>query len=481
MYFPKNVSLNIRAFAGHFAVIIAVVVSAVISISAQKVPTANPSATLEQCRNGSPVPGPCTGSAWVTGNVGSSNSTWKENDFLPYRMLLDNLVPGADANAGTHVYSLVIGYDVKNSGRHAIDYLATYNTTDAGADPCSGVAGCTGWAQSLGAIGPDVTAVTSQINPNTNLPVVQLGGQNFTLWGGTIRSVNYSAIDGPMTNAQVERQVTITFTAQVANPVLAWSGHVGWSGDWGPGNAAGGITGSPYHMRLIGLDGSGGNQDRSLSAAAVVPSGAVIIRKEVTTFGPPPGTAATYAFPFTATANFGSTSFSLVDDDAGPGVDNIASQSITNFGAANSITVTEGLVSGWSLASLNCTESGIADSTTNLGTRTATIVVQAYEVVVCTFSNTQLQPSAAPSTISGRVVTAEGMGIKGATLTLTDLSTGEVRIAATNSFGYYSFNDVPTDDFYMLTIRHKRYTFADDSRAFTLLDNIADMDFVPNP
>ena len=39
-------------------------------------------------------------------------------------------------------------------------------------------------------------------------------------------------------------------------------------------NSAGGISGSPYHTRLIAFDGSGGNQDRSLSAGAVSPPAA---------------------------------------------------------------------------------------------------------------------------------------------------------------------------------------------------------------
>ena len=56
---------------------------------------------------------------------------------------------------------------------------------------------------------------------------------------------------------------------------FAWGGHIGSRLDWGftngVPNSAGGISGSPYHTRLLELDGSGGNQDRSLSAAAVLP------------------------------------------------------------------------------------------------------------------------------------------------------------------------------------------------------------------
>ena len=53
-------------------------------------------------------------------------------------------------------------------------------------------------------------------------------------------------------------------------PVLAWGGHIGARANWGLDNSAVAICGSPFHMRLIDLDGSGGNQDKSLAAAAVI-------------------------------------------------------------------------------------------------------------------------------------------------------------------------------------------------------------------
>ena len=64
--------------------------------------------------------------------------------------------------------------------------------------------------------------------------------------------------------------------------------------DWGAGNSAVAISGSPYHMRLIDLDGSGGNQDRSLSAAAVIFPGSITIIKDAAPNGP-------QDFGFTAT------------------------------------------------------------------------------------------------------------------------------------------------------------------------------------
>ena len=82
--------------------------------------------------------------------------------------------------------------------------------------------------------------------------------------------------------------------------MLAWGGHIATRQDWGAGNSAVAISGSPYHTRLIDLDGSGGNQDRSLSADAVIFPGSITIIKNTT------GGDAT--FPFTrgpdAAANF---------------------------------------------------------------------------------------------------------------------------------------------------------------------------------
>jgi len=460
-------------------------------------PTANPSASLEQCRNGGTAPGvDCTGSAWVTGNAGASNSHWQEQDFLPYRMLFDNLVTGADAAPGTHVYTVIIGYDIKHSGAHAIDYLGTYNSTNAGANPCSGVTGCTGWAVSTKGITADTAFVTNQVNPNLNgscpgaACIAQVLGQQFTMWGGTLRSFAYTAADGPITASQVERQVTLTFTAQVANPVLAWSGHVGWAGDWGPGQSAGSLSGSPYHMRLIDLDGSGGNQDRSLSADAIAPSAAVLIRKEVIT---PDGTnTAITTFNFDATANFGPTAFTLKDLNSGvnsPGTPQ-GSQSITSFGAANTITVHElkspggtiGAPSGWTLSDINCVESGTQNSTKSGDSLTAaTIIVEAFEVVTCTFRNTQSVVTAAPASISGRVTSADGIGLRNVSVTLTDANSGEVRIARTNMFGYYGFIDVQTADLYRITVSSKTYTFDNPTRWFTLTDDLADQDFISSP
>ena len=77
-----------------------------------------------------------------------------------------------------------------------------------------------------------------------------------------------------------------------------------------------------------------------------------------------------------------------LDTDAGDAT--LPSQQTFNLNAAQlgAHTVTESAVAGWSLTDLVCTGAG-ADSSTNLGTRTATLDIDAGENVVCTFTNTK--------------------------------------------------------------------------------------------
>ena len=118
----------------------------------------------------------------------------------------------------------------------------------------------------------------------------------FRLYGGTITAVSAYSGGAGFPAGDQSRSIAITFTASVVNPVLAWGGHISTRTDWGIGNSAINISGSPYHTRLIDLDGSGGNQDRSLSADAVVFPGSITIIKDATPNG-------TQSFSFTASPN----------------------------------------------------------------------------------------------------------------------------------------------------------------------------------
>ena len=92
------------------------------------------------------------------------------------------------------------------------------------------------------------------------------------IWGGTITSLTYVFQDPPdATTAQTETRLDIAFkSADGSTALLAWGGHIAAEYDWGVGRGATGVSGSPYHTRVIEIDGKPGNQDRSLKATAVI-------------------------------------------------------------------------------------------------------------------------------------------------------------------------------------------------------------------
>lgn len=83
--------------------------------------------------------------------------------------------------------------------------------------------------------------------------------------------------------------------------------------------------------------------------------------------------------------------------------------------------------------------------------------------------------------VSGRVTTsAGGRGVFFARVTITD-SNGNVRIAITNPFGYYRFDNLVPGGTYTVAVSAKRYTFT--PQTLQVNDNLADVNFVaePNP
>lgn len=83
-------------------------------------------------------------------------------------------------------------------------------------------------------------------------------------------------------------------------------------------------------------------------------------------------------------------------------------------------------------------------------------------------------PTAAGVSISGRVLTADGSGLRNAVVDLTDRN-GTVQATRTSSFGYYRFENVTAGETYIVSVSSKRFTFA--PRVVTVSDDIADLDF----
>ena len=76
------------------------------------------SANIDQARNGT-ASAPTSPVHFQNGNAGAQNSHYLEGLSIPYRVRLDGLTPG------TH--TVVIGWDVRQGGKNALDYVTSPN------------------------------------------------------------------------------------------------------------------------------------------------------------------------------------------------------------------------------------------------------------------------------------------------------------------------------------------------------------------
>ncbi len=268
------------------------------------------SASLSQCgnlANGAP-----TDCSWQNGNLNPNQAHWLEGDSVPYQLVMSGLTPNTS-------YTVTIGYDTTKSGKHAIDYLTSYNRTMAGGAPsraptngtanqCFGVTGCT--------TPPSTFAIPQDPNV-TSAGVTPVSG-SFALFNGTITAASSFSVSGSYTSDS-QTNITLTFTSGPANAsgktnvVLAWAGHISTRADWGQNSGAVNISGSPYHTLLVSFSGGGGgSQDRALTASAVIFPATITITKVAI----PTGSA---SFPFTISpvlpvGTSSVSSFSLVNN-----------------------------------------------------------------------------------------------------------------------------------------------------------------------
>lgn len=220
-----------------------------------------------------------------------------------------------------------------------------------------------------------------------------------------------------------------------------------------------------------------GSRIKSIGFCYHEPGNVTIIKDAVTNGG-----ASTTAFAFASTNLTSPSSFSLVDNNI-PGPDRLVKTNLyAFFKFGKTITVTEGVTTGWTLSDISCTEhGGIANSTIDFGNRRAIIKLEEGESVTCTFKNTNLSPSAANVSVTGRVLNSEGRGVASAMVVITNAATGVSNVAYTNPFGYYVFDDIESGNYYLITVSHKGYRFSDSQRSFTLNDSLGLSDFVADP
>jgi len=231
-------------------------------------PAPNPSANLDQARNGT-SDAPVSPVNFQNGNANTQNSHYLEGMSIPYRVRVDGLTQG------TH--TLTIGWDIRQGGKNALDYITGPNRLEPHSvflpahpveivDPLESLRG-TFSGPARFAIPIPVPAIGGQ--PAASALALPAPDRDMWIYNGTITAIDYVANAdgnlGDLTAAQSESRMRITFNATSASVLFAFGGHIASQTDWGAGNSASAISGSPYHCRLISVDNVQiGNQDRSL-------------------------------------------------------------------------------------------------------------------------------------------------------------------------------------------------------------------------
>jgi hypothetical protein len=359
----------------------------------------NPAVDLDQCANGDLGTEPCLGASWQNGNVNANQAQYFEGDSIPYRDTFTGLTVG-------ETYSKTIEWDTTKSGKHALDYLTTWNQSALpGSDPCDG----TGLPSCVDGSGANTFAIPDDPNvlsgpdgtPGTSDDINPIDGV-FECFGCTITGVSSYTLSGTYADTSAT-SITITFTANssTGEAVLAWGGHISSRVDWGANNSAVSISGSPYHTSDIaftcGPNNSGhcstGKQNRALAAEAVVFPGSITIVKDADVDG-------STSFSFTAGPS-PLSDFSLVDDGTAANT-----QAFTDIATFTSYTVTESVPAEWRLDSISCSvtspNGGDASATvppavTGPGTGGVTINLKEGENWTCTFNDTNVPPTPTPT------------------------------------------------------------------------------------
>ncbi|MEY4585781.1 MAG: hypothetical protein RIT05_199, partial [Bacteroidota bacterium] len=237
------------------------------------------------------------------GNANGNKSHFAEGLSVPYRIEFTTL----EAN---QQYRIRIGFEVKKNGKVAFDYITGFQNLHLNSlsspelvNPLvgTGLEGLSGISNSFLAI-PSPTYTTSSsfnntasasfahlkttagFNPEVSVPISPHSSSlidkgNMAVWNATLNSIQYiGGVDISQGTVAVAFEVVFTKANNANNVVLAWGGHIASLLDWGQGNSASAISGSPYHMYVETVvktsNGSmicNGNMDCQLSSDAVTP------------------------------------------------------------------------------------------------------------------------------------------------------------------------------------------------------------------
>ncbi|MCJ7492077.1 MAG: hypothetical protein MUP15_08010 [Dehalococcoidia bacterium] len=217
-----------------------------------------------------------TGCRWINGNLQHNNSLYREGEATVQRLAIDGLI------TGTH--TVTISYGTTKGGKHAYDFLTDplfsedwITAADFCDPPITNLASCSTLTANPS---PPIPA-----DPNANGFDTAAGDQHFYIRNGTIDVVGVPTLASGSYAGDSETTVQLTFTVDTftcANPVtkqgvttcevlITWGAHVASQADWGTGKGAAEISGSPYHVATVELDGTSiGQRDNQMQANTIV-------------------------------------------------------------------------------------------------------------------------------------------------------------------------------------------------------------------
>jgi hypothetical protein len=207
--------------------------------------------------------------AWQNGNLNGNNARYPEGGVVPFRLAIEGLAPGG--------HTIRINYDVTAGGHKAYDFIAAWNAWTA-PNLCGPGGAVSSLCPSLPAAASGAIPADPFVMDGLSVTAAQVysgAPRRITIWGGTITSVGPAVHAGPV-DGNSTADVTVRFTSTGSAVLLAWGGHLAQSAFWnlaagGSRDGAGEVSGAPWHMRTLQLDGSGNrNQDRSIQPSAIV-------------------------------------------------------------------------------------------------------------------------------------------------------------------------------------------------------------------
>ena len=249
-----------------------------------------------QCANNSPGstqvtanPKDCVPKGWIFGILNPNNSQYGEDQVTAQRLMLS--LPAGGPVVGR---TIELKWLVRKGVHHAYDSLATWNYTQADADPCQSLNSPTTTTcnsiladKSVLPIPGDSSVVTPDGSANGGVTSAhQLAGQQLEMYGlGTSVGID-SMVYGSLVDESGDLFQSATITYHVASlaanrtVMLLFGGHLAAGGgarSWGAGNGASDISGGPYHIKLIKVDGSSiGNRDNQIMSSAILPLTVVV-------------------------------------------------------------------------------------------------------------------------------------------------------------------------------------------------------------